>query len=158
MTEQKKKIAEASKKQKVKQFEKNKAKILEMVKSGKSLYGLKKWHTAKFERPTTLTLKKKPAYPKFAVPKSHKLDEFAILKRPHNSETAMAEIEGRNTLVFITHLRASKKQIAKAFQKLHSHKPQAVRTLITTRGEKKAFIRLPKEVNAVDLAGKIGLI
>ena len=123
------------------------------VKRAKKVYT-----TVHFRRPKTLCLPKSPKYPRRSVPHVSKLDEFAIVRYPLTTESAMKKIEDNNTLVFIVDVRANKPQIKAAIQKLYSVKPMKVNTLIRPDGLKKAYVRLPKDVDALDIASKIGII
>jgi large subunit ribosomal protein L23Ae len=131
--------------------------LLKLLKSGKKLHNRKKWFCCRFHRPQTLITPKKPKYPKRAIPKRKKLDKYSILRNPMSTETIMKMIEDQNTLVFITDLRATKKQILNAFRKMYDVKVEKVRTLINTNGKKKAFIKLPKTIEAIEVASKIGI-
>ena len=48
--------------------------------------------------------------------------------------------------------------IKKATQELYSIKVRKVNTLITPRGEKKAYVILSKEFDALEVANKIGIM
>ncbi|KAJ5067637.1 ribosomal protein L23A [Anaeramoeba ignava] len=119
---------------------------------------LKPIHQIRFRRPHTLRLPRDPKYIRKARSKLPKLDKFSILKYPLNSETAIKKIEDNNTLVFIVDLKATKKQIARAVEEMHTVKCEKVNTLIRPDGKKKAFVRLPKDVDAFDVANRIGLV
>ncbi len=86
--------------------------------------------TVHFHRPKTLSLERKPKYPRRSAPRTNKLDQFAIIKHPLTTESAMKKIEDNNTLVFITDIRASKAQIKIAVKKLYSIDVAKVNTLV----------------------------
>ena len=111
-----------------------------------------------FFRPSTLKLARNPKYPRKSAPKRDKLDAFSIIKHPLTTESAMKKIEDTNTLVFIVNLRANKNQIAQAVYKLYNIRVQKVNTLITPLHEKKAYVRLAADYDALDVANKIGII
>ena len=69
----------------------------------------------------------------------------------------MKKIEDHNTLVFITHLRANKPQIKSAVKKLYKVEVASVNTLIRPDGEKKAYVKLTSEYDAIDTANKVRL-
>jgi large subunit ribosomal protein L23Ae len=92
------------------------------------------------------------------VTRMPRLDEYAILKYPLTTESAMKKIEDNNTLVFIVDTRANKKQIKRAVAGLYEIESQRVNTLIRPDGSKKAYVRLPTNVDALDVANKIGII
>jgi large subunit ribosomal protein L23Ae len=87
-----------------------------------------------------------------------KLDEHSVLRFPLTTESAMKKIEENNTLVFIVDPRANKRQIKHALTALYEITSQKVNTLIRPDGSKKAYVRLSKDADALDVAGKIGII
>src|SRR3989338_9279472 len=111
-----------------------------------------------FYRPKTLRLARNPKYVRHAVAHTNKMDPYRIIKYPLTTETAMKKIEENNTLVFIVDLRANKYQIKSAVGKLYDIKPLKVNTLIRPDGKKKAFVRLGKDVEALDIANKIAIL
>jgi len=111
-----------------------------------------------FHRPKTLRLKKSPRYPRKSVPTKPGLNQYSIIKHPHVTETAMKCIEDFRTLVFIVDVRANKFQIKDAVAKLYDVKPIRVNTLIRPDGKKKAYVKLGKDVDALDVANRIGII
>uniref|UniRef100_A0A0K8R8C3 Putative 60s ribosomal protein l23 n=1 Tax=Ixodes ricinus TaxID=34613 RepID=A0A0K8R8C3_IXORI len=114
--------------------------------------------SVKFRRPKTLSLPRKPKYPQRSVPRRTRLDQFSIIKHPLTTESAMKKIEDNNTLVFIVHLRANKHQIKAAVKKLYDIDVAKVNTLIRPDGQKKAYVRLAPDYDALDVANKIGII
>jgi large subunit ribosomal protein L23 len=86
------------------------------------------------------------------------MDPFKILKYPHLTEKSISLIEKENKIVFIVDRRANKKQIKEAFEKLFEVKVDRVNTLITRKGEKKAFIKINPKFKASDIAAKLGLV
>jgi len=111
-----------------------------------------------FRRPKTLSLKKSPRYPRHSVPTKSALNQYSIIKHPHVTESAMKAIEDLRTLVFIVDVRANKPQIKEAVSKLYGIKAVRVNTLIRPDGKKKAFVKLGKDVDALDVANRIGII
>lgn len=84
-----------------------------------------------FRRPKTLQTPKNPKYPRRAVPRRSSLDQFAVVKHPLTTESAMKKIEDHNTLVFIVDIRAGKRKILDSVRKLYDIKAVSVRTAIT---------------------------
>ena len=80
-----------------------------------------------------------------------------IIIRAHVTEKTIRLLETQNVLTFIVDRRANKKQIKEAVEKLFNVKVEKVRTLITPRNEKKAYVKLSKEYNAAELASKLGI-
>lgn len=111
-----------------------------------------------FRRPFTLRLQRQPKYPRRSVPKRNRLDHFAIIKHPLTTESAMKKIEDNNTLVFIVNIRANKPLIKQAVKKMYDVEAEKVNTLIRPDGEKKAYVRLKADHDALDVANRIGII
>ncbi|KAF6725706.1 60S ribosomal protein L23a [Oryzias melastigma] len=111
-----------------------------------------------FRRPKTLRLRRQPKYPRKSAPRRNKLDHYAIIKFPLTTESAMKKIEDNNTLVFIVDVKANKHQIKHAVKKLYDIDVAKVNTLIRPDGEKKAYVRLAPDYDALDVANKIGII
>jgi large subunit ribosomal protein L23 len=86
------------------------------------------------------------------------VDPFKIIIRPVQSEKAIKLIEQANTLTFIVDRRATKHQIKRAVEKLFNVKVVKVNTLITPRGEKKAYVKLAKEYSASEIAARLGIL
>ena len=88
----------------------------------------------------------------------YNFDPFKIIKYPLLTEKAVGLIEAQNKIVFIVDRSATKKQIAKAVEKLFEVKVEEVRTLIDRKGRKKAYVKLSKEYKASDIATRLGMI
>lgn len=85
-------------------------------------------------------------------------DPAAIIKRSLATEKTLSLIEKNNTLVFIVDLKATKGEIKEAVEKLFGVKVERVNTLITMKGEKKAYVKLKPEFKASEVATRLGLI
>merc|ERR1739847_109986 len=114
--------------------------------------------SVKFFRPRTLRLPRTPKYPRKSTPKRNKMDAYVIIKHPLTTESAMKKIEDNNTLVFICAVKANKHQIKSAVKKLYDINVAKVNTLIRPDGQKKAYVRLAPDYDALDVANKIGII
>ena len=93
-----------------------------------------------------------------AVNKVSTFDQFAVIKHPLSSESAIKTIEDNNTLVFIVHKRASKPMIKRACKELYKINVKKINTLITPKGQKKAYVALTSDQDALDIANKIGIM
>ena len=135
-----------------------KAKALKAVLKGVHSHKKKKIRTSPtFRRPKTLRLRRQPKYPRKSAPRRNKLDHYAIIKFPLTTESAMKKIED-NTLVFFVDVKANKHQIKQAVKKLYDIDVAKVNTLIRPDGEKKVYVRLAPDYDALDVANKIGII
>ncbi|MEM1622554.1 MAG: 50S ribosomal protein L23 [Sulfolobales archaeon] len=81
-----------------------------------------------------------------------------VIKAAVSSEKAITYMERYNTLTFIVDLKATKHEIKRAVEELFGVKVLRVRTLITPKGEKKAYVRLAQEYKASDVATKLGIV
>ena len=68
------------------------------------------------------------------------------------------KIEDNNTLVFIVDPTSNKYQIKKAVKELYEIDVAKVNTLIRPTGDKKAYVKLAPDFDALDVANKIGII
>lgn len=83
---------------------------------------------------------------------------YKVIIRPLHTEKALLLIEKNNTLTFIVARDSTKHDIRHAVEKLFNVKVEKVNTLITPKGEKKAYVKLSKEYKASDVASKLGLL
>lgn len=111
-----------------------------------------------FRRPKTFRPPRAPKYPRKAVPHRSRMDAYNIIKYPLTTEAAMKKIEDNNTLVFLVHTVANKHHIKAAVKKLYDINVAKVNTLIRPDGKKKAYVRLARDYDALDVANKIGII
>ncbi|KAI8139189.1 ribosomal protein L23/L15e core domain-containing protein [Fennellomyces sp. T-0311] len=111
-----------------------------------------------FHLPKTLRLSRKPKYARKSVPHLPRMDQYRVIRNPLNTETAMKKIEEHNTLTFVVDVKANKHQIKDAVKRLYDVEAVKVNTLIRPDGKKKAYVRLTADVDALDVANKIGLI
>ncbi len=80
-----------------------------------------------------------------------------IILYPSVTEKTMKTLESENKLVFIVNRQANKRQIKDAVEKLYEVKVSGIRTVITPKGEKKAFVTLAPEFKAEEIATRIGI-
>jgi large subunit ribosomal protein L23 len=74
------------------------------------------------------------------------------------TQKAVSLIERENKLTFVVRLEATKEDVKRAVEKLYGVEVERVNTLITPRGEKKAYVKLKPEYKASELAVKLGVI
>ena len=89
---------------------------------------------------------------------SKEVKAWDILVYPHLTEKSMNMVELENKLVFIVNKKANKNEIKEAVENEFDVKVEWVRTEITTRGQKKAFIKISPGFSAADIASKLGMI
>ncbi|HDD42277.1 MAG: 50S ribosomal protein L23 [Thaumarchaeota archaeon] len=81
-----------------------------------------------------------------------------VIKRIVITQDAVSLIEKENKLTFIVDLKASKRDVKQAIEELYGVKVEKVNTMITPRGEKKAYVKLKPEYKAADLAVELGIL
>ena len=86
------------------------------------------------------------------------MDPYKILKHPINTEKAVRLMESENKILFVVDMNANKEQIKKATEELFKVKVVKVNTLITSDGQKRAYIKLSPANPAMDIMTQIGLI
>jgi large subunit ribosomal protein L23Ae len=133
-------------------------KIKKTIEKGNRIRIRKIHFSPHFKLAPTLKLKRNPKYPRRSAPKRPRYDQYRIIKFPLTTESAMKKMEDHNTLVFICDVRANKPQIKQAVKKLYDIKASRINTLVRPDGQKKAYVRLAAEVDALDIANKIGII
>ena len=84
-------------------------------------------------------------------------DESNVVQYPLITEDVVNLIEEENKITFIVNMKADKNAIKRAVEKLYEVKVDKVNTLITSKGLKKAFVKLEPENKASDLAIKLGI-
>nr|XP_034492276.1 60S ribosomal protein L23a-like [Marmota flaviventris] len=109
-----------------------------------------------FWQPKTLWLWRQPKYTRKSAPRRNKLDHYAIIKFPLTTELAMKKTEDNNTFFFTVDVKANKYQIKQAIKKLYDIDVAKVNTLIRPDGEKKAYVQLATDYDALDDANKLG--
>jgi len=72
------------------------------------------------------------------------------------TEKTTAELE-KNVLTAIVDLRAKKEDIKREIEKLFEVEVEKVNTLITPKGEKKAYIKLKPDYSAEEILSKLGV-
>jgi len=81
-----------------------------------------------------------------------------VISHPLMTEATSLLMEKENKLVFIVHIKSNKKEVKRAIEEIYGVKVDRVNTLITPKGEKKAFIKLNSEYKAADLAIRLGVL
>ncbi len=81
-----------------------------------------------------------------------------IIKSPCITEKVTGMIDSNNTMEFLVNIRSTKPEIKKALEELYDVEVLDVRTMITSRGEKKALVKLAKDGSANELATRLGLL
>jgi large subunit ribosomal protein L23 len=86
------------------------------------------------------------------------MDPAEVIFYPLMTESASLMVEKDNKLIFIVNLKAGKSDVKRAVERLYEVKVDKVTMLITSQGEKKAFVKLKPEYKASDVAIKLGIL
>jgi len=81
-----------------------------------------------------------------------------VIFYPLMTESASLMVERDNKLIFVVNLKAGKNDVKHAVEELYEVKVSKVNLLITSQGEKKAFVKLTPEFKASDVAIKLGIL
>ncbi len=81
-----------------------------------------------------------------------------IIKSPYITEKVTGMVDSYNTVEFLVDMKATKPEIKKALEELYDIDVVSVRTMITSRGDKKAIVKLAGDGAANELATRLGLL
>ncbi|UZE91814.1 MAG: 50S ribosomal protein L23 [Methanosarcinales archaeon] len=82
---------------------------------------------------------------------------MTIIKYPFITEKATIEMGAENKLQFIVDVNATKGQVKKEVERLYDVTVINVRTMMTTKGLKKAIVTLSPEDSADEIASRLGI-
>ena len=85
-------------------------------------------------------------------------DPWDVLMYPQLAEKSMNMVEVENKLVFIVNTKATKKDIREAIKKKFDVRVIGIQTMVTKRGQKKAFVKLHPDDSAADIASRMGML
>ena len=100
----------------------------------------------------------KAKYPQNSEPRRNKLDHYVVIKLPLTTKSAMKKIKDKNKLAFIVDVKTNKYQIKEAMKKLYDIDVTKANTLTRPDREKKAYVCLAPDYDALDVANKIRVI
>ena len=86
------------------------------------------------------------------------MNPHKVIYYPLMTEVSSRMIETENKLVFIVNLKATKTDVRQAVEELYEVVVEKVNTLITPKGEKKAFVKLHPDYRASDVAIRLGIL
>ena len=81
-----------------------------------------------------------------------------ILKYPFVTEKAMMTLERDNKLQILVAKEATKPQIRREIEKTFEKEVASVRTLMNTKGEKKAIVTFVDEKAAEEILSRLGIM
>jgi len=80
------------------------------------------------------------------------------VKYPLSTEKSLRLMESENKLVFVVDMKATRQEIKAEIEKKFKAKVVKVNTLISARGNKRAYVKFDDETPAIDIATNLGLI
>jgi large subunit ribosomal protein L23 len=80
-----------------------------------------------------------------------------VIQHPLVTEKAMNQMDFDNTLQFIVHVDANKADIRDEVESRYEVSIDAINTMVTTKGTKKAIVRLSEDDDAQEIASRIGV-
>lgn len=80
------------------------------------------------------------------------------LRYPIATEKAIRLIESDNTITFVVDTRASKTIIKKEIESKFKVKVDRIKTMLSPKGIKRAYVRLSADTPAIDIATQLGLM
>ena len=90
--------------------------------------------------------------------KPQKVRYYDIIKYPLSTEKSVRLMEAENKLLFVVDHSATKKDVKDAVKSLFGVTPESVNILIDAKNVKKAYVKLPFDTPAIDIATDLGLI
>jgi len=86
------------------------------------------------------------------------LDPYDVILYPIMTEVSSRILEAENKLVFAVNLKASREDVRRAVEELYEVKVDKVTVMITSKGNKKAYVKLHPDYKAADVAIKLGIL
>jgi len=87
-----------------------------------------------------------------------KMDMYEVIKNPLSTEKAIRLMESENKLLFVVDMKANKKDVKEAVEKMFKAKVEKVNTLIGPDGKKRAYVKFSADTPAIDIATQLGLM
>lgn len=81
-----------------------------------------------------------------------------ILLGPVKTEKSILKIDNENALIFNIALEANKAEVKREVERLFEVKVASVRTFITSKGKKRAVVKLTSQFKADAVATKLKLV
>jgi len=86
------------------------------------------------------------------------MDQYKVLLYPLMGEKATILREKENKLTFIVNKDATRDDVKKAVESLYNVKVLKTNMMITTKGKKKAHVRLDPKYSAEEIASHFGVL
>jgi len=86
------------------------------------------------------------------------MEPYKIIKYPLSTEKAVRLMESENKLLFVVEKKSTKAEIKEVVESLFKVKVIKVNSFITSRGEKRAYVKLSPDTPAISVATELGLM
>ncbi|MBI4152940.1 50S ribosomal protein L23 [Candidatus Woesearchaeota archaeon] len=86
------------------------------------------------------------------------MEPHEIIIHPLSTEKSIRLLEAENKLVFAVHPKAERKEVKSALEKMFNIKILKVNMLTTASGQKRAYVKLSPEFQAIDIVTDLGLM
>ena len=87
-----------------------------------------------------------------------KMDPYNIIKCPLSTEKSIRLMESENKLIFVVNKKATKTEIKEAIEGIFKAKVLKVNTFVSSKGEKRAYVKFSADTPAIDIATQMGLM
>ena len=86
------------------------------------------------------------------------MEPYKAILHPLSTEKSIKLMEAENKLIFQIDNKATKKDVKEALEKLFKVKIDSIRTSITMRGKKRAYVKFKPESPAIEIATQLGMM
>ncbi|MBD3310427.1 50S ribosomal protein L23, partial [Candidatus Woesearchaeota archaeon] len=83
---------------------------------------------------------------------------YNIVLNPLSTEKSIKLMDMENKLIFVVSRKAKKQEIKKAIEKMFKVKVVKINTVVTSKGQKRAYVKFSPETPAIDIATNLGLM
>lgn len=81
-----------------------------------------------------------------------------IIKKVISNEKSVRMMETENKLVFLVDKKSKKDEIKKQLEELFKVKIEKINTMVSPKGEKKAYVKFNQDTLAIDIATQLGIM
>lgn len=85
-------------------------------------------------------------------------EPYKVVLYPLSTEKSLRLMESENKLIFTVDMKATKKDIKEAIEKMFKVKVDKVNTFVNQEGQKRAYIKFNASTPAIDVATNLGLM
>lgn len=86
------------------------------------------------------------------------MESREVIKHPLSTEKSIRLMESENKLIFVVDRRATRNDVKKAIEEMFRAKVDNVNTFVSSKGQKRAYVKFNAETPAIDIATQLGLM